>query len=124
LKKRIDKFENTTNQQNVNQETSEHKSSEGELSKINLLADTSPKLRAAEKLQEKSSEVKVLGLNWNTEKDCFRFDVVQLIEYLKSLPPTKRSILKTSAKICDPIGLISPITMNLKMWFQELFQQG
>ncbi|CAB3999872.1 Hypothetical predicted protein [Paramuricea clavata] len=56
-------------------ETSEHKSSEGELSKINLLADTSPELRAAEKLQEKSSEVKILGLNWNTERDCFSFDV-------------------------------------------------
>ncbi|CAB4029570.1 Hypothetical predicted protein, partial [Paramuricea clavata] len=55
--------------------TSEHKSSEGELSKINLLADTSPELRATEKLQEKSSEVKILGLNWNTERDCFSFDV-------------------------------------------------
>ena len=122
LKERIDKFENTvaTNHPNVNQETSEHKSSEGELSKINLLADTSPELRAAEKLQEKSSEVKILGLNWNTEKGCFSFDVVQLIEYLKSLSPTKRSILKASAKIFDPIGLISPVTVNLKMWFQEL----
>ena len=39
---------------------------------------------------------------------------------MKSLPPTKRSILKISAKIFDPIGLISPITVNFKMWFQEL----
>ncbi|CAB4027999.1 Hypothetical predicted protein [Paramuricea clavata] len=104
---------------NVNQETSEHKSSEGELSKINLLGDTSPELIAAEKLQEKSSEVKILGLNWNIEKVCFSFDV-QLIEYLKSLPPTKKSMLKASVKIFDPIGQISPITVNLKMWFQVL----
>lgn len=36
------------------------------------------------------------------------------------MPPTKRSILRISAKIFDPIGLISPITVNFKMWFQEL----
>ena len=70
--------------------------------------------------EEKSSKIKILGLNWNTEDDYFSFDALQIIEYLKSFPPTKRSILKISAKIFDPIGLISPITMNFKTWFQEL----
>ena len=45
---------------------------------------------------------------------------MHFIEYIKSLPPTKISVLKCSAKLFDPLGLISPFTMNLKMWFQKL----
>ena len=64
--------------------------------------------------------VKILGLNWNTVIDAFHFDFAEVIEYIKSLPPTKRSVLKCSAKLFDPLGLISPFTVNLKMWFQKL----
>ena len=39
---------------------------------------------------------------------------------MKTLPPTKRSLLKASAKIFDPIGLISPVTVKMKIWFQKL----
>ena len=33
---------------------------------------------------------------------------------------TKRSILSVAAKIYDPLGLISPVTLRLKQMFQEL----
>ena len=100
----------TSNQSNISNETVEQTSSVDELS---VQSPVIPN-------EEEESQVKILGLNWNTNDDCFSFDVIQLIEYLKSLPPTKRSILKISPKIFDPIGLISPITVNFKMWFQEL----
>ena len=33
---------------------------------------------------------------------------------------TKRSILSVAAKIYDPLGLISPVTLRFKQMFQEL----
>ena len=38
----------------------------------------------------------------------------------KSLKPTKRSVLKTAAKVFDPLGVISPTTLKAKSLFQEL----
>ena len=61
-----------------------------------------------------------MGLNWDTVIDASRFDFAEVVEYLKSLPPTKRSVLKGSANLFHPLGLISPFTVNLKMWFQKL----
>ena len=42
------------------------------------------------------------------------------MEYLESLSPTKRSVLKFSAKLFDPLGLLSPFVENMKIWFQKL----
>jgi hypothetical protein len=54
-----------------------------------------------------SNEIaKVLGLHWNVRSDEFQFDPTELVEYALTLPPTKRSVLKLSAKIFDPIGTI------------------
>lgn len=76
-----------------------------------------------ESLQPSKSSVPVtiLGCSWNVDTDKFQFSVKDLIEYVKSLPPTKRSVLKASAKIFYPIGLLSPFTVNLMVLFQLLF---
>ena len=63
---------------------------------------------------------KVLGLHWNVQSDEFQFDPTELVEYALTLPPTKRSVLKLSAKIFDPIGILSPFTINMKCLFQTL----
>ena len=70
--------------------------------------------------EDDKSEVKILGLNWDTMSDELRFEFVSVMEYLKSLPPTKRSVLKLSAKLFDPLGLLSPFVVNMKIWFQKL----
>ena len=59
--------------------------------------------RISEEMKEEDdkSEVKILGLNWDTMSDELRFEFVSVMEYLKSLPPTKRSVLKLSAKLFD-----------------------
>ena len=64
--------------------------------------------------------VKVLGSIWNTGTDEFRFDLVNLSKHACLLPTTKRSLLKISAKIFDPLALLSPFTIQWKVVFQEL----
>ena len=67
-----------------------------------------------------SNIVKVLGSIWNTATDEFTFDLSDLSEQAKLLPTTKRSFLKISAKIFDPLGLLSPFTIQWKVLFQVL----
>lgn len=63
---------------------------------------------------------KVLGVIWNTDSDEFMFNLSELIEFASTLPVTKRSVLKLTSKIFDPIGLLSPFTIKMKSMFQEL----
>ena len=65
-------------------------------------------------------ETKVLGVNWDPESDQFYFDFSKIYEYGKELPITKRSVLKFSAKLFDPIGILSPFVIRLKILFQQL----
>ena len=53
--------------------------------------------------------VKILGMNWNTHDDEIIFSLAELYNYASSLPLTKRSVLKVTAKICDPMGFLSPL---------------
>lgn len=64
--------------------------------------------------------VKILGWNWDTVSDEFFFDLKELYKCGSSLPPTKRSILKLTAKIFDPIGFLTLFTVEMKILFQEL----
>ena len=64
--------------------------------------------------------VKVLGSNWNTNFDKPFFNFETLITYTKSLPITKRALLKLSAKIFDPSSFLSLFTIRLKVMFQIL----
>ena len=53
-------------------------------------------------IKTNSNKVKVLGSIWNTASDTLEFNFLDLVNEAKSLPPTKRSLLKISAKIFDP----------------------
>ena len=64
--------------------------------------------------------VKVLGSIWNTSTDQFTFNLSDLSEKAKLLLATKRSLLKISAKIFDPLGLLSPFNIQWKVLFQEI----
>ena len=66
------------------------------------------------------TQVKILGLNWDVHTDELKCETTELIAYAKSLPITKRSVLKISAKIFDPLGLLSPFTIKMKILFQIL----
>ena len=67
-----------------------------------------------------SESSKLLGITWNNQSDEFLFCFSELLEHAQGLPVTKRSILKVSAKIFDPLGLISLFVIKLKVLFQTL----
>ncbi len=48
------------------------------------------------------------------------FDLGRVIELASECTPTKRNIVRLSAKFYDPIGFMSPITVQFKIIFQEL----
>ena len=58
--------------------------------------------------------VKTLGIRWIPKEDYFSFKIS--LENIKA--PTKRMLLSDSAKLFDPMGWISPVTVKLKMIFQ------
>ena len=68
--------------------------------------------------------VKVLGTLWNTKNDTFMFDFSGLVKYARSLPVTKRSVLKVTSKIFDPVGFLTPFVIMMKALFQELCIEG
>ena len=47
-------------------------------------------------------------------------DFKELMEYANTLKVTKRSLLKLSVKVFDPLGLLSPFTITMKCEFQSL----
>ena len=63
---------------------------------------------------------KVLGLNWNIDKDIFVFEFSDIAESGLGLVYTKRNILKISASFFDPLGLVCPAVLQAKLLFQEL----
>ena len=67
-----------------------------------------------------SKQVKVLGMRWDCETDNLPFDFESLVEFGYSLKPTKRNLLRLTAKIFDPLGLLSPATFILKVLFQKV----
>ncbi|XP_044184810.1 uncharacterized protein LOC122964955 [Acropora millepora] len=67
-----------------------------------------------------SCERKILGLNWDVEKDTFMFYFDCLVQFARELPLNKRSVLKVVAKLYDPLGLISPLIITVKALFQDL----
>ena len=54
---------------------------------------------------------KVLGMNWDTVEDNFFFNFTDLCDYGMSPPATKRSVLKLSAMVFDPMGFR---TLNIR----------
>lgn len=63
--------------------------------------------------------LKVLGLKWDPSSDTFLFDVAP-----SNRPCTKRTILSEVAKIFDPLGFLSPLTIKAKCLIQKLWVVG
>ena len=70
------------------------------------------------------TEHKVLGLSWNCASDDIIFKLGAMYEYAKDLPLTKRNLLKIVSKFYDPLGILSPIVLQMKALFQEVCVEG
>ena len=67
-----------------------------------------------------SKPAKILGLAWDEINDVLSYDLTAILEAALKVPPTKRNVLSVLSSIYDPIGLIQPLTVTLKLFFQEL----
>ncbi len=64
--------------------------------------------------------MKVLGIAWNNADDKLEFDLSKWSSDLTEAKVTKRFILSQIAKLFDPLGIVSPITVLAKALFREL----
>nr|CAI5827413.1 unnamed protein product [Callosobruchus analis] len=62
---------------------------------------------------------KTLGLTWSCSGDYLSYNIESLLE--RSC--TKRSILSMCARIFDPLGLLSPCVVMVKMLMQRLWEE-
>ena len=66
--------------------------------------------------------VKALGMEYSSSQDYFRFSPRNSFEEESHI--TKRAVLSDSAKIFDPLGFISSVTIVVKIIFQKLWERG
>ncbi|XP_065917691.1 uncharacterized protein [Dysidea avara] len=70
--------------------------------------------------QHSDGEQKILGLRWNFIQDTLIFDLNELANVMKGLKATKREIVGITARLYDSLGFMSPVIIQIKMFFQEL----
>ena len=67
---------------------------------------------------------KILGVIWNCQSDTFHLSLAHIAEKAKDLEPTKRNVLSLLASLFDLLGLIRPVTVSMKILFQEICSSG
>ena len=66
-------------------------------------------------LDQKSHHVKTLGIKWNPLDDNFEFSVTKP----DTLSLTKREVLSETSKMYDPLGVLAPVLIKMKMLIQR-----
>ena len=70
---------------------------------------------AKQKLGNTNQQTKLLGLSWDKSNDTLQVTLDQ-----GGNGTTKRTALSQHAKIYDPLGLVSPVTLQGKNLFREM----
>ena len=70
---------------------------------------------AKSQLMVKPREMKALGLKWDKQSDTLKVSFPS-----ETVPATKRGILRKLAKIYDPLGLVSPLTLEGKLIYRDV----
>ena len=109
-----------TNDKEISRLISENESSKSDQNSANKEAESDSHAKETLGTQSQIKGHKVLGLEWDCDKDTLRFELEKLSQTAVKLHPTKRNILSTLAGLFDPLGIISPITVSMKALFQEL----
>ena len=83
----------------------------------NSPAEAEEQSYAKQQLQVKPSESKLLGVKWNKVEDTI---AVQFPVVNTSSAISKREVLAKLAKVYDPLGLVSPVTLQGKQIYREV----
>ena len=62
----------------------------------------------------------MLGLNWNSQRKEFLFEFQNLFNQDNELTCSKRNFLKVGASFFDPLGLLNPVGLQIKLWFKNI----
>ena len=68
-------------------------------------------------------EAKVLGLAWNRSSDTIKINFSQNFENVDPNQVTNRDILSCTSKCYDPLGLLAPVVVPLKLMFQSMCKE-
>ena len=69
---------------------------------------------------EPSATYKILGIQWDFNEDNLVFDINSVLQRFTDREPTKRSVVSLATRFYDPLGIVSPVTVQFKILFQEL----
>ena len=86
-------------------------------------ANTSKQLLTDE-LRGPNTTNSVLGIQWNSLKDCFVFEGKGILKGALELRPSKRNILRIAGRLYDPMGFLSPYITQIKIYIQRLWERG
>ena len=89
---------------------------------LNAIPKEFRSVTATANLPESDNFTKTLGIDYNSQQDQFRFSVSNFPTEETEL--TKHLISSDSAKIFDPLGLVSCVTIVVKIIFQRLWERG
>ena len=67
-----------------------------------------------------TAKLKVLVVGWDCQKDLLFVGLDLPLETINNGPITKRGILGATSKLYDPLGLINPVVILLKIIFQSI----
>ena len=67
-----------------------------------------------------TGEQRILGVHWDVSRDQLHFGFDNIARLATELEPTKRHLVSIVGRFYDPMGLLSPIVIRFKMFFQEL----
>ena len=67
---------------------------------------------------------KILGVTWDYIQDALTFNIGDVSHHMESSEPTKRNVVSMTARFFDPLGVVSPVTVPFKMFFQRLCERG
>ncbi|KFM62154.1 hypothetical protein X975_06179, partial [Stegodyphus mimosarum] len=71
--------------------------------------------------EARNPPLKVLGVAWDNQNDSIYFDVKNLITFLSKQVNTKRFVLQAIGRIFDPVGLLSPFVLRIKIILQQIW---
>ena len=67
-----------------------------------------------------SGERKVLGIRWDIATDQFNMSLEDITSAAAELEPTRTVIVSLIGRFYDPLGLLSPVVIQFKIFLQEM----